>query len=170
MVNCELKMATRRSQRKRFQVKRLIAEVDSQPVAIERDRRNEMKVAKKDENLYEVKIIAVDAESRLIKVHFVGWDTRYDEWKADADDDDFPIGKYEKLQLPLPETKDERSAMFSQELYREVKRNLRPGHKGNPEVPFMGLTQKLEAQNLLLACRITENLTAILVNAGTEES
>ena len=57
MVNCELKMATRRSQRKRSQVKRLIAEVDSLPVAIERDRRNEMKVAKKDENLYEVKII-----------------------------------------------------------------------------------------------------------------
>ena len=26
--------------------------------------------------------------------------------------------------------------MFSQELYREVKRNLRPGHKGNPEVRF----------------------------------
>ena len=50
-------MATRRSQRKRSQVKTLIAEVDSQPVAIERDRRNEMKVAKKDENLYEVKII-----------------------------------------------------------------------------------------------------------------
>ena len=83
-----------------------------------------------------MKIIAVDAESRLIKVHFVGWDTRYDEWKADTDDDDFPIGKYEKLQLPSPETKDERSAMLSQELYREVKRNLHPGHKGNPEVRF----------------------------------
>ena len=26
--------------------------------------------------------------------------------------------------------------MFSQELYREVKQNLRPGHKGNPEVRF----------------------------------
>ena len=26
--------------------------------------------------------------------------------------------------------------MFSQELYREVKRKLRPGHKGNPEVRF----------------------------------
>ena len=52
-----LSLAASRSQRKRFQVKRLIAEVDSQPVAIERDRRNEMKVAKKDENLYEVKII-----------------------------------------------------------------------------------------------------------------
>ena len=51
MVNCELKMATRRSQRERSQVKRLIAEVDSQTVAIERKRRNETKVAKKDENL-----------------------------------------------------------------------------------------------------------------------
>ena len=26
--------------------------------------------------------------------------------------------------------------MFSQELYREIKRNLRPGYKGNPEVRF----------------------------------
>ena len=33
--------------------------------------------------------------------------------KTYTDDDDFPIGKYEKLQLPLPETKDERPTIKS---------------------------------------------------------
>jgi len=48
----------------RSHIKRLIDEVDSQSVGIEMERTNEKKkkVAKKDENLYEVKIIAVDTE------------------------------------------------------------------------------------------------------------
>ena len=44
LVNCEIKMATRRSQRMRSQSKRLMDEVDSQSVAIEKERRKSLKV------------------------------------------------------------------------------------------------------------------------------
>ena len=69
--------------------------------------------------------------------------------------------------------------MFSQDLYREVKRKLRPGHKGNPEVRFEIKIDE-DVYDIICMCGIdskargtkfvTENLTAILVNAGTEES
>jgi len=121
-------MATRSSQRTRFPVKRLINEVYTRPEKNSRENRK-----KKDDNLYDVSVVEIDARSKRIKVHYVGWDAKYDEWK-NCQGSDFPLVKYERLKLPTPETIYQRSEMFCQTLSLEIKRHLCFGWKDNPEV------------------------------------
>ena len=65
------KMATRSSHRTRFPVKRLINEVCMRP---DKDFRRKQK----DENLYDVSVVEIDARSKRTKVHYLGWDAKFD--------------------------------------------------------------------------------------------
>ena len=67
-------MVTRSSHRTRFPVKRLISEVYTPP---EEDFHRKQK----DENLYDVSVVEIDARSKWIKVPYLGWDTKFDQWK-----------------------------------------------------------------------------------------
>ena len=62
----------RSSHRTRFPVKRLINEVYTRP---EKDFHRKQK----DENLYDVSVVEIDARSKWIKVHYLGWDAKFDE-------------------------------------------------------------------------------------------
>ena len=128
MGDLQVKMATRSSGRTRFPVKRLINEVYKHSEKISTESRK-----KKDYNLYDVSVVEIDARSKRIKVHYVGWDSKFDEWK-NCKDGDFPLVKYQRLKLPPPETIHQRSEMFCQTLSCEIKRNLCFGWKDNPEV------------------------------------
>ena len=112
---------TRSSHRTRFPVKRLINEVYTRP---EKDFHRKQK----DENLYDVSVVEIDARSKRIKVHYLGWDAKFDEWK-NCKDGDCPLVKYQRLKLPTPETVHLRSEMFCQTLSRDSKRHLRLGWK-----------------------------------------
>ena len=101
-------MATRRtSQRTRKQIVRLVDDLESEG----REKRKAKKV-NKDTNYYEVAVEAV--EEKRVKVHYVGFDSKYDEWKAydSVDCSDFPFVKYEKLLTAPAESIDERSKGF----------------------------------------------------------
>ena len=112
---------TRSSHRTRFSVNRLINEVYTRP---EKDFHRKQK----DEYLYDVSVVEIDARSKWIKVHYLSWDAKFDEWK-NCKDGDFPLVKYQRLKLPTPETVHLRSEMFCQTLSRDIKRQLRLGWK-----------------------------------------
>ena len=116
-------MATCPSHRTRFPVKRLINKVYTRP---EKDFHRKQK----DENLYDVSVVEIDARSKWIKVHYLGRDAKFEEWK-NCKDGDFPLVEYRRLKLLTPETVHLRSEMFCQTLSREIKRHLRLGWKDN---------------------------------------
>ena len=116
-------MVTRSSHRTRFTVKRLINEAYTRP---EKDFHGKQK----DENLYDVSVVEIDAISKRTKVHYLGWDAKFDEWK-NCKDGDFPLVKCQRLKLPTPETVHVRSEMFCQTHSCEIKRHLRLGWKDN---------------------------------------
>ncbi len=121
-------MATRgTSQRTRKQIVRLVDDLESEG----RGKRKAKKVHKYT-NYYEVAIEAV--EEKRVKVHNVGFDLKYDEWKAydSVDCSDFPVFKYEKLLTPPAESIDERSKAYIIILLRgEIKKKLRPGRRND---------------------------------------
>ena len=52
---------------------------------------------KKDNNLYEVEIKEVDRQNKRIRIHFKGYDARFDEWRPyDQDGEYFPFVRWEK--------------------------------------------------------------------------
>ena len=67
-------MAIRSSHRTRFPVKRLTNEVYTRP---EKDFHRKQK----DENLYDVSVVEIDARSKWIKVHYLGWAAKFNKWK-----------------------------------------------------------------------------------------
>ena len=88
-------MEIRSSYRIQFPVKRLINEVFMRP---EKDFHRKQK----DENLYDISVVENDARSNQIKVHYLGWDAKFDEW-MNCKDGDFPLVKYQLLKLPTLE-------------------------------------------------------------------
>ncbi len=69
-------MATgRTSQQTRKQIVRLVDDLES-----EGREKGKAKKVNKDTNYYEVAIEAV--EEKKVKVHYVGFDSKYDEWKV----------------------------------------------------------------------------------------
>ena len=52
---------------------------------------------KKDNSLYEVQIKEVDRQSKRIRIHFKGYDARFDEWRPyDQEGKYFPFARWEK--------------------------------------------------------------------------
>ena len=52
---------------------------------------------KKDNNLYEVEIKEADRQNKRIRIHFKGYDARFDEWRSyDQEGEYFPFVRWEK--------------------------------------------------------------------------
>ena len=52
---------------------------------------------KKDNSLYEVEIKEVDRQNKRIRIHFKGYDARFDEWRPyDQEGEYFPFARWEK--------------------------------------------------------------------------
>ena len=60
-----------------------------------------VKKQKKDNNLYEIEVTEVDSERKLVRIHYKGYDSRFDECRPyDNDQEYFPFVRYEKLHVP----------------------------------------------------------------------
>ena len=55
------------------------------------------KPPKKDNNLYEIEVTEVDREKKLMRIHYKGYESRFDEWRPyDRDGEYFPFIRQEK--------------------------------------------------------------------------
>lgn len=92
------------------------------------------KLSKKDNNLYDVIVTEVDKSKKRIKIHYVGYSTKYDEWKPIGDAASFPFVRREKLNIPSAVSFGDREELFHGQLYREIKRKLFSGRRDDPAV------------------------------------
>ncbi|XP_031557298.1 uncharacterized protein LOC116293932 [Actinia tenebrosa] len=92
------------------------------------------KSSKKDNNLYDVVVTEVDKSKKRIKIHYVGYSTKYDEWKSFGDGASFPFVRHEKLNIPSADSIGDRQEIFHGQLYREIKRKLFSGRRDDPAV------------------------------------
>ena len=93
------------------------------------------KKQKKDNKLYEVEVTGVDREKRLVRIHYKGYDKKYDEWRPYGNDEEyFPFIRQEKPHTLTTDSVDDRVRHFIDLLYREVKRNLYSRRKCDPNV------------------------------------
>ena len=96
------------------------------------------KKPKKDNKFYDVTIQEVDAINKKVKVHFIGWPEKYDEWQSydeNHESGNFPVVKLQKRDPPSKDSLLERCREFSSSLYLENKRKLRAAdRKEDPEI------------------------------------
>ena len=45
----------------------------------------ETKRTKKDDELHPIEVVEEDGNGERVKIHYVGWSDRYDEWRSSAD-------------------------------------------------------------------------------------
>ena len=74
---------------------------------------------KKDNNLYEVEIKEVDRQNKRIRIHFKGYDARFDEWRPyDQDGEYFPFVRWEKPHVLTSSSLNDRADHFIDMLFR----------------------------------------------------
>ena len=97
------------------------------------------KKPKKDSQLYEIEVRDVDREKKLVRIHYKGYDERYDEWRPYGENGEsageyFPFIRQEKPHTLTAASLEDRAKHFVDVLYRNVKRSLYSGRKDDPDV------------------------------------
>jgi len=71
-----------------------------------------------------------------MKIHFKGYDEKYDEWRdLDSDDkENFPVVHFHRVLNGDGRSLAERFVLFLERLRLEIKRNLKSGRKDDPNV------------------------------------
>ena len=72
--------------------------------------------------LYDVKIIKQDAVKKRTKVHYVGYNSRYDEWLTDSEE--CPIAKIKKSFIPAESSFIDRRNIFIESMLNKIKQSL----------------------------------------------
>ena len=120
----------RKSQRSHRPVERFGSEASSDSITIQKVSNRKVKA---DTNLYDINIKEIHSAFKRIKVHFIGYEEKFDEWKAIAEDEEFPIAKYERLPVQRESTLAERCKKFCASLCLHIKRQLGSGRRNDPE-------------------------------------
>ena len=90
---------------------------------------------KKDNNLYEIEVTEVDWEKKLVRIHYKGYESRFDEWRPyDRDGEYFPFIRQEKPHVLTATSFDDKFNHFADLIYRSIKRALYSGRKDDPVV------------------------------------
>ena len=93
------------------------------------------KQTKKDDALYEIDVSEVDRERKLVRIHYKGYESKFDEWRPyDRDGEYFPFIRQEKPHTLTTMSLEDRSHHFTDLLYRAIKRSLYSGRKDDPAV------------------------------------
>ena len=84
---------------------------------------------KKDNNLYETEVTEVDREKKLVRIHYKGYESRFDKWRSyDGDGEYFPFIRQEKPYVLTAAFLDDRVNLFTDLLkkykYEEIFYNL----------------------------------------------
>lgn len=74
----------------------------------------------------------VDKVGKRVKIHYVGYSERYDEWRACESEDNNLFQGMELLSSPSSSSLDDRLELIHGELYREIKKKLYSGRKDDP--------------------------------------
>ena len=124
----KFKMAARRSTRERRRPHYFYIEHHIQ-------KRKERKTYV-DKNYYDIEIKEVDAKNNRMKIHFKGYDEKYDEWRdLDSDDtENFPVVHFHRVLNGDGGSLAERFFLVLERLRLEIKRNLKSGRKDDPNV------------------------------------
>ena len=85
-------------------------------------------------DLYDVEIVEKDHQRKMVKIHYVGYSTKYDRWIPNTDGTLCPLALKRKLTLPSPKTMEERFTMFCQKVRISIKQKLWSHRLNNPEV------------------------------------
>ena len=120
-------MADSRLKRVKNRPKRFVDEISvGKP-----DKKKKKEAA--DNNLYEVEIKEVDIAAQRLKIHFKGYDEKFDEWRPFSNDS-LPVVRVERMSVPSRNSLQERLNGFNERMYREIKRKLYSGRKDDPEI------------------------------------
>ena len=77
--------------------------------------------------------VNVDKIGKRVKIHYVRYSERYEEWRpCDTEDSNPPFQRMESLRIPSSTSFDDRTELVHGELYREIKRKLYSGRKDDP--------------------------------------
>ena len=99
------------------------------------EAKKKKKKSGKDNQLYEIEIMAVDKEKKKVKIHYKGFSEEADEWREYEDENNFfPFVRLERLFIPQEISLEDRMNSFHGQVYREIKRKLWSGRRDDPEV------------------------------------
>ena len=90
---------------------------------------------KKDTKLYE--ITKVDKTNKRLKIHYIGYSTRFNECRPFGDDEVseyFPFVRKENPSIPSETSIEDRTQSFHCLLFREIKKRLCSGRREDPEI------------------------------------
>lgn len=107
----------------------------------EYDEYSEEKPSKKprkqkiDKTLYDIEVKEVDKAKKRLKIHFVGYSDKFEEWRDfEVEEYYFPFIRHEKNFVPSNVSLKDRRDVFHSQLYRAVKRKLWSGRRDDPEI------------------------------------
>lgn len=90
---------------------------------------------RKDNELYDIEVCEVNRERKMVRIHFKGYDSIFDEWRPyDQDGQYFPFVRRETPHVLTANSLSDRGKHFIDLLYRAIKRSLSCGRKDDPEV------------------------------------
>ena len=92
---------------------------------------------KKNKKLYDIEVTEVDKVNKRLKIHYVGYSSRFDEWRPFGEDEGseyFPFVRKEKLFIPSENSLVDRTQTFHRQISREIKKKLWSGRREDPEI------------------------------------
>ena len=93
------------------------------------------KKQKLDKKLYEIEVKEVYRDNKRVRIHYKGYDSRFDEWRDYGNDGEyFPFVRQEKPHVLTNDSIQDRASHFIDLLYRGIKRSLSCGRKDDPDV------------------------------------
>ena len=102
-------------------------------LAVEYKKKERNKSAS-DNKLYEIEIVAIDKQKKKVKIHYKGYSEEADEWRDCQDENMFPFERLEKTYLPGEISLEDRTNVFHEHVYQEVKRKLWSGRRDDPDI------------------------------------
>ena len=85
---------------------------------------------RKDTKLYDIEVTEVDKANKRLKIHYVGYSSRFNEWRPFGDDEGseyFPFVRKEKLFIPSENSLVDRTQTFHDRLFHEMKKKFALG-------------------------------------------
>ena len=84
--------------------------------------------------LYEIEVVAIDKQEKKVKIHYKGYGEEADEWRDCSEENMFPFERLEKVFIPGEMSLEDRTNIFHERVYQEIKRKLWSGRRDDPDI------------------------------------
>ena len=98
------------------------------------DKKKKRHKSAKDNELYEIEIVAIDKQKKKVKIHYKGYSEEADEWRDCQDENMFLFERLEKTYIPGEISLEDRTNVFHGHVYQEIKRKLWSGRRDDPDI------------------------------------